>query len=158
MTRHARGHTLVELLVVVTISAILVNIALLAWKPISASTLSLRDRAADDAELRFAVEALLADFGGADAALPTLDGDLLITREQAVAELAGAWDGDDDGIVWSLVEGDLLRHDEALDTEVVIATGLTDFAVTRPGGIETHVLLSAGSGAGARSVTLAWPE
>ncbi len=158
MTRAERGHTLVELLVVVTISAILVNIAMLAWKPISASTLSLRDRASEDAELRFAVEALLADFGGADAALPTLDGDLRITREQAVAELAGAWDGDDDGIVWSLTDGDLIRHDEALDTEIVMASGLTGFVVTRPGDAETHVLLSAGSGAGARSVTLAWPE
>ncbi|HTE04950.1 MAG TPA: type II secretion system protein [Planctomycetota bacterium] len=158
MRRHERAHTLVELLVAVTISSLLVNVAMMAWRPISHSTLTLRDRAADETELRLAVEALLADLGGAQTALPTAGGELRIVREQAVAELAGAWDGSDDGISWSLQDGKLVRLDLALGTELVVAAGLTDFDVTRPGGTETHVLLGIGADDDARTLELVWPQ
>ena len=160
MPRRARetGLTLVELLVVASIAGLLVNVAMIAWRPMSASTLALRDRAQASAELHLVVEALLADLGGAATALPGVDGELLVTREQAVAELAGAWDGGDAGIVYELLDGALLRRDEALDLEVVLADGIASFDVTRVSGTETHIALSAGSGSSERSVELIWPQ
>jgi prepilin-type N-terminal cleavage/methylation domain-containing protein len=158
MARRQQGHTLVELLVVVTIAGLLINVAMLAWRPLSASTLALRDRAQHTSELHLVVESLLQDLGGAATALPTLDGELLITREQAVAELAGAWDGADEGILYALVDGDLLRRDEALGLELVLASSVSSFEISRVSGTETHIALSAGSGSGQRSVELIWPQ
>ena len=86
--RSARGFTLLELLVGVTVSSIVITLAMLAWKPMSSATLHLRDRAHDTTELRLAVDLLLADLGGADTALPTSEPDELhIVREQAGEEL-----------------------------------------------------------------------
>jgi len=156
----ARGFTLVELLVGVTLSSIIVTIAMLGARPMGRSTLMLRDRARDTTELRLAVESLLQDLGGADTALPTMQPEELhLMREQAVAELAGAWSGGSDaGILYSLSDGDLRRQDVALGTEVLVASGLTTFEVERVAGSETHVTLSVGEGLGQRQVELVWPR
>ena len=160
MRTRARGFTLVELLVGVTLSSIIVTIAMLGARPMGRSTLMLRDRARDTTELRLAVESLLQDLGGADTALPTMQPEELhLMREQAVAELAGAWSGGSDaGILYSLSDGDLRRQDVALGTEVLVASGLTTFEVERVAGSETHVTLSVGEGLGQRQVELVWPR
>jgi prepilin-type N-terminal cleavage/methylation domain-containing protein len=161
MARRARaGFTLVELLVSVVVASIVLTLAMLGWRPMARATLGLRDRARDGAELRLAVECLLADLGGADTALPTSEpAELHIVREQAVAELAGAWSGGGDaGILYALEGGLLSRQDAALGTAVVVAGGLTGFAVERVAGTETHVTLSAGEGLGAYAVELVWPR
>ena len=160
MPARDRGFTLVELLVGVTLSSIVITIALLGARPMSRSTLGLRDRARDTTELRLAVESLLQDLGGADTALPTMQPEELhVVREQAVAELAGAWSGGADaGILYALSDGDLRRQDVALGTEVLVASGLTTFEVERVAGSETHVTLSVGEGLGQRQVELVWPR
>jgi len=154
------GFTLLELLIGVTVSSILITISMLAWKPMSRSTLLLRDRALDTTELRLAVESMLQDLGGADTALPTSEPDELhIVREQAVAELAGAWSaGADEGILYALSNGRLERRDVALGTSVTVASGLETFEVERVAGTETHVTLSVGEGLGERQVELVWPR
>jgi len=154
------GFTLLELLVGVTVSSIVLTLAMLAWKPMSRSTLLLRDRARDTTELRLAVESLLADLGGADTALPTSEPEELhIVREQPVAELAGAWSaGADEGILYSLSSGRLQRRDVALGTEVIVASGLVAFDVERVAGSETHLTLRVGEGLGERQVELVWPR
>ena len=158
--RTPRGFTLVELLVGVTLSSIVITIAMLGARPMGRSTLMLRDRARDTTELRLAVESLLQDLGGAGTALPTIQPDELhVVREQAVAELAGAWSGGADaGILYTLSDGDLRRQDVALGTEVLVASGLTTFEVERVAGSETHVTLSVGEGLGQRQVELVWPR
>jgi prepilin-type N-terminal cleavage/methylation domain-containing protein len=157
--RSIGGFTLLELLVGVTVSSIVITLAMLAWKPMSSSTLHLRDRARDTTELRLAVGLLLADLGGADTALPTSELDELhIVREQAVAELAGAWSGGDDGILYVLDDGALERRDLALGTSVVVASGLAAFDIERVAGSETHVTLRVGEGLGERQVELVWPR
>jgi prepilin-type N-terminal cleavage/methylation domain-containing protein len=158
--RPASGFTLLELLIGVTVSSIIVTLAMLAWKPMSRSTLLLRDRARDTTELRLAVETMLQDLGGADSALPTSDPDELhIVREQAVAELAGAWSGGaDEGILYALSDGHLERRDVALGTSLIVAGGLKTFEVERVAGTETHVTLSVGEGLGERQVELVWPR
>ena len=158
--RSRSGFTLLELLVGVTLSSIVIMLAMLAWKPMSRTTLQLRDRARDTTELRLAVESLLADLGGADTALPTSEpGELHLVREQAVAELAGAWSGGGDaGILYTLSGSDLQRQDAALGTAVIVASGLVDFEVERVAGSETHVTLSVGEGLGERRVELVWPR
>ena len=160
LRRAAAGFTLLELLIGVTISSIIITLAMLAWKPMSSSTLLLRDRARDTTELRLAVETMLQDLGGADTALPTSEPDELhIVREQAVAELAGAWSGaGDEGILYALSDGQLERRDVALGTSMVVASGLETFEVERVAGIETHVTLSVGEGLGERQVELVWPR
>jgi prepilin-type N-terminal cleavage/methylation domain-containing protein len=158
--RAGRGFTLLELLVGVTVSSIVITLAMLAWKPMSRSTLLLRDRARDTTELRLAVESLLQDLGGAETALPTSNPDELhIVREQPVAELAGAWSGGfDAGILYVLSGTRLSRQDVALGTSVVVAGGLRDFEIERVAGSETHVTLRVGEGLGERRVELVWPR
>jgi hypothetical protein len=158
--RTRRGFTYLELMIGVLVSSVIVTVGTLAWKPISESTLSLRNRARDVSEMRLAVEALLADLGGAETALPGPDeNELLIVREQAVAELQGAWSGGgDEGILYSLSGGDLVRQDLALGSSIVIAQHLGEFGVERVDGIETHVTLRAGAGLDERSVELVWPQ
>jgi type II secretory pathway component PulJ len=156
--RAVDGHTLLELLVATVVSTILVIVALQAWRPASHSTLNLRDRARADTELRFAADALLADLGGAQTALPAAGGGLEIVRVPALATRIGAFSGgDDDGIVWSLDAGRLSRWDHELDTELVLADGLTGFDVDRQAD-ETHIVLRAGAGDDARRLELVWPE
>jgi len=153
------GFTHLELMIGVLVSSVIVTVGTLAWRPISGNTLALRDRARDVAEMRLAVEALLADLGGAETALPGPDpGELLIVREQAVAELQGAWDaGADEGILYSFAGGDLLRQDLALGSSVIIAQHLLQFDVERVDGTETHLRLRTGTGLEERSVELVWP-
>lgn len=159
MSSRCAGFTLLELLVGVIISSVIVMLAMLAWRPMSSSTLALRDRARDTTELHLAVETLLADLGGADTALPSGEEDeLQIVREQPVAELAGAWSGGDQGILYTLTDGALERHDVALGTSVIVASGLRAFEVERVAGSETHVTLRVGEGLGERQVELVWPR
>ncbi|HEX5011197.1 MAG TPA: prepilin-type N-terminal cleavage/methylation domain-containing protein [Planctomycetota bacterium] len=154
--RAQSGVTLVELLVASILGSFLLIMAMMAWRPASAEALSVRDRARSGAELRLAVEALLQDLGGADSALPGPDGELVIKRLQPLAERLGAWSaGDDDGIEWWLQDGKLHRQDLELNTDVILAAGLTGLLVTRDAG-ETHIRLEAGAGDDARSVELAW--
>ncbi len=166
--RARAGLTLVELLVGVTLSSILMTIAMQGWRWSQGSTLALRDRSQVVSELRVAFESLLQDLGGAETALPSGD-NLTITREQAVAEVQGAWSaGTDDGIVYSLDGENLVREDLELGSIVVVAKGIDEFAVSRAGGM-THIVITAGnewSGTPAvnvetmatRSVELVWPE
>jgi hypothetical protein len=152
------GFTLAELLIATTVGTLVIALGLRAWGPGSQATLALRDRARADTELRLAVDALLADLGGAQTALPGLEGELVITRLPALALRLGAFSGgDDDGIEWSFDDGELWRFDRELDSELLLAAGLAGFDVTASGG-ETRVMLSAGAGADARSLELAWPH
>lgn len=156
--RARAGLTLLELLVGSTVAMLIVLLAMHAVRPVSGATLSLRDRARQQAELRLAVDALLADLGGAQAALPDAFGHLVVTRVQPLAERLGAWTGgDDDGIEWRLEGGQLVRWDRELDRELVVAEGLTAFELSDDAG-ETRILISTGTGADARSVELAWPQ
>ena len=156
---HARGQsgvTLVELLVASILGSFLMIMAMSAWKPASAEVLSVRDRARSGAEMRLAVEALLQDLGGAESALPGPDGQLVIKRLQPLAERLGAWSaGDDDGIEWSLQDGALHRQDLELNTDVILAAGLTGLVVLDDAG-ETHIRLAVGTGDEARALELAW--
>ena len=156
--RLSSGFTLLELMVASTVGIIVLLAAMLAWTPMSRSSLLLRERAVDTTEMRMAVEWLLADFGAADEGLPDIIGDLLITREQEFAELEGAWAGSDPGIRYTLLGDILLREDLALDTSVVVSTGITLFDVQRPGGVQTTIDLGTGSDDAFRAVRLVWPE
>lgn len=149
------GFTLVELMVTMTLASIVMTLSLRAWKPMSHATLELRDRARAVAELRLAVDGLLQDLGGADSVVVTVDGDLAIFREQAVAEVVGAWSGGDLGILYSLDGEQLLREDLALGTSVVTATRLEAFEVT-DGASGVDVRLAVGSDLTYREVTLTW--
>lgn len=156
-----RGFTLVELLIVSILVAILSVTALAAWSSLSTSTFSLRDRARVVAELRMAVEHLQQDLGGAASAVPRMGDGLHIDREDAVGALAGESHGDGAaGIDYFVTDGNLVRRNilsgVGLADEIVVASGLSNFDVTRPGGEETYIYLAAGTALNERTVTLVW--
>lgn len=152
--RHA-GYTLAELLIVVTLSSIVVSIALRGWAPLSRSTLALRDRAAANAELRLTIDALLDDFGCAANAEQTVDGDLWIVREQVCAELLGTWEDDADaGVLWTFDSGDVLRID-LTSGQTALVGRLETFEVTEEEGV-VDVRMVVGAAPDAYEYTLSW--
>lgn len=153
--RRRAGYTLAELLITVTVASIVVTIALRGWGPLSQSTLSLKARAAGNAELRLAIDAVLADVGAAETVSRTVDGDLWIVREQQRAEVLGTWIADEDaGVLFTLADGRLTRIDLTSSQEIVVAR-LDTFDVTETVD-EVDILFGYGSGADAFSYTLTW--
>lgn len=150
-----RGFTLVELMVVTTISSILVLLAMRAWQPHHFTTLALRHRAHAVSDLRLSADALLQDLGGAET-LSIVAGKLLIQREEAVAVLAGGWTGAADaGVLYGLRNGEFTRRDVASGVTVVISN-IDGFLVQDVSG-DLRVTLSNGTDSSLRTVTLIWP-
>jgi hypothetical protein len=155
--RRDAGLSLAELLISATLSCVIVVLAAQAWRPAGESILALRDRAAAVAELRIAVETLAQDLGAATDASPTVDGDLRVFREPAVAELEGGMSGGTDaGIVYTFHDGTLVRRDVAPGRVELVAAHLSLFEVIDLGGGETRIRIGAGHGLGERKVTLTW--
>ena len=155
--RAQSGFSLVELMLVSVLLSIVTILALRAFGPVASNTRSLRAQAAGVSELRCAVESLLADLGGAAQLRRTGDSSFRMVREQAVAEVQGAWDllDGDAGITYTLDGADLRRSDLALETSVIVARSLSRFEVTRTGA-ETRLLLEVDDGQDTPSVTLVW--
>lgn len=151
------GFSLVELLLVAILLSIVTILALRAFGPVAGNTRALRAQAAAVGELRCATEMMLADFGGAASVRKASASSFLLKREQAVAEVQGAWspvDGDL-GITYSLDGSDLRRTDAALGTSVLVARSLSRFEIDRAGAV-TSILMEADDGQDTPSVTLLW--
>ena len=152
-----RGYTLLELVLTALSVAVLAIVVGAAWGLFTPAIYSLRDRTRGVTELRMALEYLRQDFAGVEAALPTLDGNLMITRNKSVAKLEGGWQaGMDQGVEYAFSAGRLVRRDVKPNTEVVVALNLNSFVVDQPDPSTTRVVLSAGEGQGVRTVTLLW--
>jgi type II secretory pathway component PulJ len=151
------GFSLLELVIAATISCAIVILAAQAWRPAGESILLLRDRAIAVGELRMAIERIEQDLGAAVSATPTADGDLHIVREDATATLEGGMSsGGDAGILYTLANGELVRHDVAPGRSQLIATRLTRFELTDLGDGATQIVVGAGHDMGERHVTLTW--
>ncbi len=154
-TSRTAGYTLAELLIVVTVSGIIMAIAVRGWGPMLDATLSLKARAGASADLRVTVGSLLEDLGCADQVIRTGEGGVWIIREEACARALGAWNGSDDpGVLWTFESEVLRRHDLASTANIMIAP-LSAFDVT-----ETEELISVriavGEGLDASEMTLQW--
>ncbi|MCE9635997.1 MAG: hypothetical protein K8T90_09845 [Planctomycetes bacterium] len=151
------GHTLADVLVASVLVGIFATISGGAARFMGVATSSLRDRARATGELRMATEYLRQDLGAAASLARTEDGALHIVREEAYARLFGGWtDGADAGVTYERRGQRLFRIDVASDTEVVAALDLHEFTVEERALDETAVLITAGTGSEARSLTLLW--
>ena len=156
MGARARGFTLVEVLVVVTLSSVLVIAAMRGWRPIQQNTLHLRDRARIAAELRLATDWLLADLGAAETVTEPFDDELHIARSRARAILLGTWNGLwDPGVTYVLSGDDLIRTDDDSGAQLIVASNVTLFEIDDPGD-GLHVALEAGGGLELRRIELVW--
>lgn len=152
------GHTLVELMVVTVLMTMLTFMVAQVWRPIAASTSSLRDRAVASTEVGLAVEFLRKDFGGASTAKDITETRLFIKREFEVADrMKSLATGDEDpGVEYHLEEGGLMRHDFLLNEKVQIAHDLTTFEVRRAPSGDLNIKLGSGEGKNAHQLTLIW--
>ena len=138
----SRGFTIVELLIVSTLSAILLVITLGAFRMQQGSTLALRSRAAVAADLRLATESLLQDLAAAESVTTQPGGRLFIQREEALATLLGSWTGtQDQGVRYYRRGRDFLRQDVATNANVKL-TELEDFVLSSEAD-GLHVTLGA---------------
>lgn len=154
--RGEHGHTMVELTVVGLIMAILATVSMQAASPMALSSLKLRDRNLSSTELRMAMLSICQDLGGAEGAKAP-GGRLEIEREEAVLKALGLYSGGkDQGVEYSITDGDLHRNDKEADTDVIVARGLTSFVAVRipTGGV--RIVIVSGSDMSERTVELRW--
>lgn len=151
------GFTLVELLVVLTLSAILLLLGMRAFAWQQQSVLSLRSQAHVGTELRLAAEWLLSDLGAAASVTAAGSDIVLIEREQKMAELLGTWSGGADaGLRYFLHDGYLVRRD--LSTGIALPVAVMDaFDVTEEDD-GLHMTLALGSGLQFRTLSFVWPD
>ncbi len=159
MSRQARsaraGHTLVELVVVVTLLSIGGMLAVRGTIPFYGALDAMKSRADSAQELLLAREFLRADLSAAVSAAPTKSGSLRIVREGAAARRLGlAVGAADPGVTYWLANGQLLRADALLGESLVIADGMAGFTVTQPAAGETRIQVQGGRGKDVHSVTL----
>ena len=147
--------TLIELMVAMTLSSIVMMLALRVQGPQQRAIIDLRDRAYAAGELKLACEWLRHDLAG--GRLVRMNGPFLhIEREAQVARQYGAWAGTWDlGIGYRLDGKNLLRINWKNAEAHAVATGLTAFDVTIQGE-RVSVRIAVGEGFAGRAVTLVW--
>lgn len=157
--RASRGHTLLELLVVMTIMTIIMTIMTDAFRPLDQGTLALRDRARAVNELRLATDSLAADLGRAVAVRSSRQDELVLTPDPAWLALdALKSKHSSSAVTYRVVDGDLLRIDASDDSEILVARGIERFELDQVPQHATELTLGVGSGSTARTVHLLIPE
>lgn len=154
---HARrGFTLLELTIVLLVSAMVFLLAGALQSSYGHRSADLRERAGVVRELEIAIDALRADVGIAAMLSRTAADRLVIERRaDALRALGLVPAGQDDGVEYSLQGTALVRTDREFGGNYVVATGLEAFAVARQGN-EVVLTLAAGSGGERKEVTLRW--
>ncbi|MGB0953159.1 MAG: prepilin-type N-terminal cleavage/methylation domain-containing protein [Planctomycetota bacterium] len=152
------GHTLVEMTVVVTLLAAVMSMVARAQRPFSEMILELQDRATTSSELHLAADYLATDLGGAERVERIRVDRIRIIREAARAQTEGLGEGvADPGILYRLVDGQLVREDKIDGEKFVVATGLTGFEVAPQRRGELRMQLSDGIAENDQhAITLVW--
>lgn len=157
MTRREHGHTLLELVLALSVGGLLLTLALASTREVEAASRKLQARAGDIAERELVLTSLLRDLGAAARVRPRERGALLIEREPVRARALGITPADaDPGVLYTWVDGLLLREDLALDTQLVLGRRVTAFRVDDLAGMETEIELGFGSDGSERVLTLIW--
>lgn len=158
MKSRRSGHTLVEMTVVVTLLAAVMSMVARAQRPFSEMILTLQDRATTSSELHLAADYLATDLGGAERIDRKRIDRIRIIREAGRARAAGHdRGGEDPGVDYRFVDGQLVREDRIDGEKFVVATGLTGFEVAKPRGGELRMKLSDGIAKDDQhTVTLVW--
>jgi len=123
--------------VVVTLLAAVMSMVARAQKPFSEMVLELQDRATTSSELHLAADWLATDLGAATRVDQLTVDRVRIVREATRAQVVGhRGGGEEPGIVYRLVDGQLVREDKITDERFVVATGLTGFQVAPIVGVD----------------------
>jgi prepilin-type N-terminal cleavage/methylation domain-containing protein len=159
MVRRVRqsGFTLIELMISLTLSCIVMMLAVKVQGAQQHSIVALRTRAYAVAELRMAVEWLRHDLAGGDI-VSWQDPWLKIEREAPVASQYGAWTGSLDlGVSYRLDVRNLLRIDWKTAEAHAVATGITTFEVTEVGNeVTVRLGVSDDDDMNGRTIDLVW--
>lgn len=151
------GFTIVELMISLTMSSVLIMLAVKVQGAQQHSIVALRTRAYAVAELRLAVEWLRHDLAAGDK-VHFNDPWLKIEREGPLARQYGAWTGSYDfGISYRLDGRNLLRIDWKTAEAHAVATGISTFEVSE---FSDEVTIRLGVGdeddMNGRTVDLVW--
>lgn len=150
------GHTLVEMMVAVTVLTIFMGMVAKAQQPFTAMVFDLQDRARASSELHLAVDWLSRDIGGA-ATLTREGNDRVLIQREAAAALADGVRGADQGIRYSFEDGMLVRRDLNRKEEFVVAAHLVAFGVARTGS-ELKLGIIDGREPEEHQITLVWRD
>lgn len=153
------GHTLIELVVVVTLLSIGGTLAVRGMIPFYGALEAMKSRAESAQELMLAREFLRADLSAAVSAVATKGGALQIVRESAAVQRDGLKAGKNDpGVTYQVQNGKLVRADELLGESLVVANGIAGFTVTQVSASETRIQVQDGKGKDKHSITLVWTQ
>ena len=134
------GFTMVEIMISLTLSSILIMLAVKVQRGQQHSITALRTRAYAAAELRIATEWLRHDLAAGDR-VSWNDPWLKIEREGPLAQQYGAWTGSwDFGVSYRLDVRNLLRIDWKTAEAHAVATGIDRFEVVDDGSFVTITL------------------
>jgi len=150
------GHTLVEMMVAVTILSIFMVMVARAQQPFTKMIYGLQDRARASSELHLAVDWLTRDFGGAAIVTREDKNSLSIVREEAVAKVDGVR-GADRGIQYTWRDGMLIREDRNRKQEFVVAADLVSFTILEARN-ELRIELVDGLEPEEHKLTLIWRQ
>ena len=159
MRRRESGHTLLELVIALSVGGMLLTLAMSATREVESASRKLQARASDIAERELVLTSLLRDLGAAARVGPRERTSLHIVREPLRARALGIHPADaDPGVLYSWIDGLLLREDLALDQGFVLGRRVTDFRVDDLAGMETEIEFAFGTGAEQRVLTLVWEQ
>ena len=150
------GFTLLEMLIAAMLSIGLAMITAQFWTYFSRqlNDLSARTRVAQ--ELRFAVDSVARDMGPAVGATPVGQDSVLVCKDGGDANGLPEWGEPDSLIMYSLVDGQLVREDQASGVEIVIADNVSSFAVEDVGVSVLRMTIVVERGDVSRQVALLW--
>ena len=154
--RGRAGFTLLELVVVLTVTGLVFLLAGALQSSYARRSTDLLERAQAVRELQLAVEAIRQDAGGALAMQRWSPAAVRILRDgPPLAATGQPLQGGDAGVQYELIGDDLVRTDLEFGGEWVAASGLTAFEVAET-GTQVELRLAAGSGDEAKEVFLRW--
>lgn len=151
------GFTLLELLITAGLCAGLAMITAHFWRFYSYQLGDLKTRARAAQELRLAVDSITHDLGSTVGATPVGDDAVMLCRDAGdIPNGSAQWGEPDQMVLYSLVDGQLVRDDQSLGVAIVVADGVRTFAAEDVSESVLRVTIAVGFGDVTRQATLMW--
>ncbi len=156
--KHA-GFTLLELLIAAILSIGLTMIAANFWRYSSRQMSGLNSRVCVAQELRLAVDSIAGDMGATVGAAPVGENRVLLCRDGG-QEPNGVpeWGPPDSMVTYSMVDGQLFRHEQSSGLEIVVADNISAFTVEQITGSLLRMMIEVEDGEITRQVILIWSK
>lgn len=155
--RKRRGFTLLELLIAAGLSVGMVLITAQFWRYYSRQLEDLKARAHVAQELRIALGAIRRDMGPAVGATPVgADQVLLCIDGGPDPDGTAEWGAPDTLVTYSLVNGKLVRTDQASGVEIVLVDHVSGFTVEDITASLLQMTVAIEKGGISRQMVLRW--